>query len=99
MVLRRRASICLISASVIPSLPISWAAARTAAMHLAFIPYLQFVAALVGLVALVPLSVWFATGSRVQAKRALRGYGFLLLVLLGIAAAGGLVGSIAALMR
>lgn len=50
------------------------------------------------MVGLVPLSVWFATGSRVQGWRALKGYGGLLLVLLGLAAVGGLVGGIAALM-
>lgn len=49
-------------------------------------------------VGLVPLAVWFATGSRVQAGRALRGHGFFLVVLLAFAAAGALVGGIAALL-
>lgn len=51
-----------------------------------------------GLVALVPLSVWFATGSLVQAIRAIRGYGGMLFVLGLFIGAGALVGFIAGLI-
>jgi hypothetical protein len=57
---------------------------------------LAFVAAIVVMVLLVPAAVWFASGSRVQAQRALKGYGAMVLVLAGIAALGGIVGVIAA---
>lgn len=56
------------------------------------------VVALAGLVSLVPLGVWLATGSRVQAWRALRGYGAMLLVLVGLAAVGALAGLVGAFM-
>lgn len=59
--------------------------------------FLAFLATVCGFVLLVPAAVWFATGSRVQAKRALKGYGGLVLALAGIAALGGIVGVIAAI--
>lgn len=60
----------------------------------------MFVLGVTCLVALVPLGVWLATGSRSHAVRALRGYGGFLLALLALAGAGSLVGIVgAALMQ
>lgn len=56
---------------------------------------LQFVAALAGLVLLVPALVLLATGSRAQAMRSLRSYGGMLGVLAAICGAGALVGVLA----
>lgn len=50
---------------------------------------------LVALVALVPLAVWLATGSRVQAQRAARAYGMQLSALVGLLALGALIGLVA----
>lgn len=50
------------------------------------------------MILLVPLSVWAATGSRIQAWRALKGYGAILLVLLTFAAVAGVIGAVAAVM-
>jgi hypothetical protein len=57
-----------------------------------------FLGAVLGLLALVPLAVWFATGSRVQAGRALRGYGAIMGALLAIGVLGAIFGGLAALM-
>jgi len=58
--------------------------------------FLGFSLGAFALVALVPLAVWLATGSRVQAQRAARGYGKLLSALIGLLAAGAVFGFIAA---
>jgi hypothetical protein len=98
MVRRRRESMPLISASVIPSRPSSLAAARTAATHLAFIRQsLLFVVGLAALIAVVPLAVWAGTGNPRTAWWALKRYGLMLAVVVGFMAAGALIGGIAAL--
>lgn len=48
------------------------------------------------MIALVPLAVWFATGSRVQAMRALKGYGAFVLALAAIMGVGAVLGVISA---
>lgn len=50
------------------------------------------------LVALVPLYVWAATGSRVQAVRALRGYAGFLGALVALGLVGAVAGWFASLM-
>jgi hypothetical protein len=57
---------------------------------------LWFSGGLFVLVALVPLSVWFATGSWVQARRAVRGYGLQLSALFILLCVGAVIGIIAA---
>lgn len=46
----------------------------------------------------MPLSVWFATGSWVQARRAIRGYGLQLAALFILVVAGAVIGVIAAFL-
>jgi hypothetical protein len=59
---------------------------------------LLFVIAVAGFILLVPAAVWLATGSRVQARRALRGYGFIMVGLLAFGLVGAIVGAVGALM-